>query len=507
MNCPRCSQPSNGAQSCPRCGVVFAKLKTSNFTRAHVVTRKPLVNRRLSPGRLVSTTLLLLAIVVLMSVLRFSIRRTTAPYTRHALTSPPPGTVSVHSAVDVQPKTTDETPIVPSTGAPSNLGPLTAADALLAKSLSSKLLRRTLLTSSDLIAAETLFARYPQENAIRDLLHALLLLASSQAQQQRLYEVSRRCLQRASLVRPDQLENDRAFLSLHLKLGEWSLAEQRARRILARAPNDAEASRGLAFALMRLDRDREAAAVLSDLLDVRDDAEARALMSRIQKTMSDERGMKERRLSHFDVRYDGDAHEDVGRGILRVLERHYATLTITFGHQPSATIPVILFSRQAFFDASGAPTWSGGVYDAIDGRIRVPIGGLTERLTPELDAILIHELTHAFVADRTRGVAPRELHEGLAQYMEGKRIEAVLRPTQIDDLARGGIGGVIGFYYGALALVEYLIQLRGQGGINELLSLMGESGDVNEAFRRVYGKDIDALMHDSMRYHSRRATR
>ena len=87
---------------------------------------------------------------------------------------------------------------------------------------------------------------------------------------------------------------------------------------------------------------------------------------------------------------------------------------------------MILFSREAYYDASGAPAWSGGIYDGIDGRIRIPIGGLTASLTPDMDGTLIHELTHAFVADRTRGVAPREIHEGLAQYMEGKRIGSEL---------------------------------------------------------------------------------
>jgi hypothetical protein len=36
--------------------------------------------------------------------------------------------------------------------------------------------------------------------------------------------------------------------------------------------------------------------------------------------------MAERRLSHFNVRYDGGEHEAVGREILRALEQHYATL-------------------------------------------------------------------------------------------------------------------------------------------------------------------------------------
>ena len=47
----------------------------------------------------------------------------------------------------------------------------------------------------------------------------------------------------------------------------------------------------------------------------------------------------------------------------------------------------------------------------------------------------------------------------------------------------------MGFYYSALGFVEQLVAERGQGGINELLRVMGETGSVDEAFRRVYGRD------------------
>ena len=196
------------------------------------------------------------------------------------------------------------------------------------------------------------------------------------------------------------------------------------------------------------------------------------------------------------MRYDGDAHEDVGREVLRVLDRHYATLVRTFSHQPAAPIPVILLSRQSYYDSTGAPAWSGGQYDDFDGRVRIPIGGLTASLTAELDDTLLHELTHAFVADLSRGVAPRELHEGLAQLMEGKRFQAVLGEQGSRALADGRLRGVSGFYLSALGLVEDLVAQRGQGGINELLRAMAETGNSDEAFRRVYGKSLEALQRD-----------
>src|SRR5205823_11633712 len=132
-------------------------------------------------------------------------------------------------------------------------------------------------------------------------------------------------------------------------------------------------------------------------LEIRDNDEVHAAKERIEKTMADESGMAERRLAHFNVRYDGEEHEAIGREILRALERHYATLVGAFDFEPTNTIPVILFTREAYYDAAGAPSWAGGNFDGTDGRIRLPIGGLTTSLSPYLDGVLIHELTHAFV--------------------------------------------------------------------------------------------------------------
>jgi len=55
-----------------------------------------------------------------------------------------------------------------------------------------------------------------------------------------------------------------------------------------------------------------------------------------------------------------------------------------------------------------------------DGRIRVPVQGLTQ-LTPALSLVLKHELTHSFVRQKTRAAAPTWVQEGIAQWMEGKR--------------------------------------------------------------------------------------
>jgi tetratricopeptide (TPR) repeat protein len=373
-------------------------------------------------------------------------------------------------------------------------GGLTPEDRQRVTDLTGRVNARQPILAQDIQAGEALWAGHPEEGALRELLQALLVTAAAQDRQRGDLPGAARRLERVTLVQPASVTAWLALSQVKLEIGDWVGAEAAARGALAVEPRHAEAMAALGWALFRQDRNREAAEILQAALEARPDPGVRALLDRIRKGLRDEAGMTEQQLAHFHVRYDGVEHQDVGREILRALERHFATLATTFDHQPTATIPVILFTNEGYYDASGAPAWSGGVYDNLDGRIRIPVGGLSASLSPEMDGTLIHELTHAFVADRTRGVAPRQLHEGLAQYMEGRRIEAMLDGEQLRALATGRVRGVSGFYLSALAFVEYLVAQRGMGGINDLLRQMGESGSSDEGFRRVYGQGFQPTM-------------
>jgi tetratricopeptide (TPR) repeat protein len=364
------------------------------------------------------------------------------------------------------------------------------ADRKTATLLAARLEQGKPLATTDAREAEDLLARHADQEPLRKLLEAVLVTLSYQERQARHFDESVVHLRQAVSVSPGEPRLRSALVDLLLERGDWAGAETAVREWLALAPRDPDALRALAFALLRQDRNREAEEALVASLDVREEPTTRALLTRIRAGMVSEKGMTEQHLAYFHVRYDGEAHEEVGRAILRALERHHSTLVRTFDHQPTATIPVILFTRQGYYDSTGAPAWSGGHFDSLDGRIRVPIGGLTASLTPDMEETLVHELTHAFVSDRTRGMAPRDLHEGLAQYMEGKRAAAVFSPAQLQALAAGRSAGVGGFYAEALSFVEFLIAERGQGGINDLLRAMAETGNVDEAYKQVYGRDL-----------------
>lgn len=365
-------------------------------------------------------------------------------------------------------------------------------DQQLANKLAAQLSAKARLGPAEAESALALAARHPERKGLKDLAEAVLLTLSAQESKARRPTDAARWAQKAAAVAPESPRPWLAIMEIMLETADWERAEEAARTALAQDGRSAEALRGLGYALYRQDRSREATAALQAALDLERDPASEMLLARIRKGLQDEQGMTDQRLAHFTLHYDGEAHEDVGREILRALEHHYATLVRSLDHQPKSKITVILFTQQGYFDASGAPAWSGGAFDAIDGKIRIPIGGLTTSLTPEMDETLIHELTHAFIAERTRNLAPRDIHEGLAQYMQGKRLVQEIDTDEMRRLADDGGRSVAGFYLGALAFVEHLIAERGLGGINDLLKALGETGHLDRGFEQVYGQTYQA---------------
>jgi hypothetical protein len=491
MDCPRCGQTNVVEPSCPRCGIVFARWKPES---ARAPRSRPRLDEEPEPQpSAVRSILLPTALLVAVAAAAIATLRSNPASPVPSPDLPAPGKPLAALAQAIPPPPPPPiatTPAVPPTEDLKTEGNgFSDADRTMAEDLAARIQAGGSASAADVREGEQLLVRHPEDRGVRTLLQVLLLSASSQERRHRRYDAAISLLRRATEVSPDSARPWVALMDLLLETGDWPGAEAAARSAVGIAPQSAEAWRGLGYALLRQDRNREAADALRTSVGIFADPNTVALLARIEKGLSDEHGMTEQQLAHFHVRYDGGAHEDVGREILRALERHYSTLTSTLDHQPGVAIPVILFSQDAYYDASGAPAWSGGVYNHLDGRIRIPIGGLTSSLTPDIDDVLIHELTHAFVADRSKGVCPRDIHEGFAQYMEGKRLASVLQPVEIKGMLEGRMDGVHGFYYGALSFVEYLMAQRGQGGMNDLIKAMGETGNEDAAFRQVYGQD------------------
>ncbi len=492
MNCPRCSAVTDGSTECPRCGVVIAKARPP---RPQGRPAAAPADRGWSPWR--SLLLPGLGFVALAAAalvhFRAPDRRTDSEPSRLAPAARPSAPERDQAPIDPETPSELRTTLVapPQVDTNALASRAVEADTATARRLADRLGTNAVLGAQDLQAAEDLFTRYGEP--ARGLLEAVLVKSAQRELQARRHEFAAMLLNRALGIAPESVVARRALLAVRVDQGDWPAAEAVARAVLAAVPADAEATRTLAFALVRQDRSREAVEILTAFLDGGRDSQVQALLERIRHDDAAEAGLGQQKLAHFHVRYDGAAHEDVGREVLRVLERHYAALTLTLDHRPSEPIPVILLSDETYYRSTGAPAWSGGEYDHFDGRVRIPIGGVTAALTPELEETVVHELAHAFVVDRSAGLVPKALNEGLAQYVSGRRSAAVLGEDGLRALASGRLGGVPGFYLEALAFVEDLVAQRGQGGINELLAAMARTRDVDGSFRAIYGKDMSAL--------------
>jgi hypothetical protein len=235
-----------------------------------------------------------------------------------------------------------------------------------------------------------------------------------------------------------------------------------------------------------------------------------AALAKAQRDQQEEENYRENESSHFTLRYSGGAEPGLAHDVLRALEMHFSAIETELSYTPPEPIGVILYTQQAFADITRAPGWAGALND---GRIRVPVQGLTQ-LTPELSRVLKHELTHSFVRQKTHAAAPTWIQEGLAQWMEGKRVgpnAAVL--LQVYDakqaISLGDLEGpwlkmnsetVAYAYAWSLANVEFIAQVDGMTDMERILDRLGEGMATEAAVKTVLRDDYADLTESTVRY-------
>ena len=157
----------------------------------------------------------------------------------------------------------------------------------------------------------------------------------------------------------------------------------------------------------------------------------------------------------------------------------------------------MLYAGRNYFSLVSIPDWVAGVFD---GKIRICIDPDTG-VTPTLDGLLAHELAHAMIRKVSADRAPGWLHEGLAQWCAGRRLNA----RDFREIFRGGrkpatlaeMEGSLArkseraaaraSYAEALGLVEYLAQHRGEGTVVCLVRAFAEGLSTEEALVRETG--------------------
>ena len=213
-------------------------------------------------------------------------------------------------------------------------------------------------------------------------------------------------------------------------------------------------------------------------------------LARVRRELSVATGQRSLRGDEFSFYWDPAIPEATVTQVARRLSADYEEQAEFFGTRLPASQVVVLYAGRAYFSFVSAPDWVSGVFD---GKIRVsidPDGGLT----PDLAAVLSHELAHAFVRYASADLAPGWLHEGLAQWWEGKRITR----SEIHDLFRGKSPHTLAEmegnlarrgdraasrtnYMQALAIIEYLMERHGGGSVACLVRDLGSGRGLAEA--------------------------
>jgi hypothetical protein len=329
-------------------------------------------------------------------------------------------------------------------------------------------------------------------------------------------------------------ENTRQIVGLLNQLGmrahgerDYDEAEARFREALGYDPKSAPAQLGLAATYFSRGQDLYARSILDQaILDHPDHPDLHALLGNVyysQEKLEEalaawqrsyalrpDRAVRERidkllrehaidsdyrrsEAAHFTLKYDGEkAGPDLGAQILAYLEEEFSTLVGRFAYYPSQPIVVILYPQRQFYAATNAEANVAGLFD---GKIRVPIGGL-QQIRPEARRVLLHELAHAFIAGKSRGTAPRWLHEGIAQQVEGETTSRAAGATlarRYQDLAGQGGWGLEFSYPAALSLLEFLVEREGFHRLVDVLEAMAGGATVEAAFEQVTRYSLSEL--------------
>ncbi len=126
---------------------------------------------------------------------------------------------------------------------------------------------------------------------------------------------------------------------------------------------------------------------------------------------------------------DGAVPSDMAHDMLAIIDDTYGRVSAELGCTTNERITAIVTSRQAYMSTTGAPEWSGGLFD---GRIHIPASA-GKQMNAEDRRALTHETVHACLA--MMGQWPGWLHEGLAQTLSGDKLPASWR-AQLKQLAK-----------------------------------------------------------------------
>ena len=324
-------------------------------------------------------------------------------------------------------------------------------------------------------------------------------------------EAAGRYFERALGYAPDNAVILTHYAVLLIQTGRAREAINYAEHATQSAPSSGDAYAVLGYAYFSADHTRLAIEAWQKSVELRPDEKVQGLLDKAKRELAAEASYTESDTGRFTLRYEGSATSDTFRQqIVSTLDRDYDELSTELGIIPHQNIPVILYTQQAFFDVTQAPTWTGALND---GKLRIPVRGLGY-VTPELARVLKHELTHSFVNQASAGRCPQWLNEGIAQMEEGRSLgprghKLAGLYKQNSEISLNALeGSFLQFsstqaamtYDESLAGALYIRDTYGVSDIRRLLERTAQGGTFEQAMQDVLHMDYGRLERELADY-------
>ncbi len=213
------------------------------------------------------------------------------------------------------------------------------------------------------------------------------------------------------------------------------------------------------------------------------------------------------RMTHFPFTlYFQETDSKNAENILNTLNENYPILSQQLGIELQDTVFIFISpTKKSFrqFVGKTFPEWSDGVASPSRNSIILK----SPRLQPDYpdnSKIVIHELTHILVDKITKGTPiPRWLNEGLSVYYSGEKgfassslvskaliSKSVIPLSDIDRVLRFHLEKAQLAYQESYLAVRYLFNEYGEAEVREILNLVGNGLNLNDAFIRVIDTDL-----------------
>ncbi len=209
---------------------------------------------------------------------------------------------------------------------------------------------------------------------------------------------------------------------------------------------------------------------------------------------------------HFDVYYDKNDKE-FGKIAAYISEKAYYYLKQDFVYPIKGRIPIIFYNTQhTFINTNVLPSILnnavGGFTEITKNRIVIPFKGDYK----ELEAVLIHELTHAYINDLdsnnfsilTLGRIPFWFSEGLPEF-ESKQGKDKYNNMFVADLLMNGklynlegVGGYYAYREGE-SFLSFINDVYGRKTILKYYYAIKLSSNIDAATKKIFGMDFEQI--------------